>query len=219
MLRFICLCMAISFYLLDTETTGLKTGFHEINQISLIRVADGMQRTVNVAVVYPDRATPEALRIQKKSKYDLKKGVTKEAAVSMVDRFLEEDKQTPAHRCIVAHNASFDRRFCHALWDSVMKPFTADLWLCTMAFSKRYAKKVGFEKIAEAQGLDKPKFGLAELMGGFGLPSKFGAHSAAIDTQNTLTLFNFLMEQKLDYVSLIKRHPHKKTQEVYYDVD
>jgi DNA polymerase III epsilon subunit-like protein len=201
--------MAIEYYLLDTETTGLKNSYHEINQISIIRVSDGVQCTVNIAVDYPRRSNPEALKIQNKTYRDLLQGVPKSEAVARVDQFMLGDGKTTEHRCIVAYNAAFDRRFCHATWASLSKQFPADLWLCAMAFGKKYAKRIGPEKIAQAQNLPKPKFSLDLFMQAVGLPVKYGSHSATIDTQNTLVLFNFLMAQKLDYVGLIKREPHR----------
>lgn len=207
----------INFYIVDTETLGLSCGYHEINQISIIRVSDGFQKSINIAVDYPERASQQALDIQKKTKWDLKIGIPKEEAVEEIDAFLEEDGLTPGHRCMVAHNSSFDRRFIHALWDSVAKAFKADLWMCTKQFTQKFAKRVGPEKImslqktASGQSFDKPKFTLEMCMYAVGLNPKFGAHSAIIDTQNTLQLFKNLMDQKLEYVSLIKRQPHHET--------
>ena len=199
----------IEYYILDTETTGLKAGYHEINQISIIRVSDLFQRTINIAVDHPMRASPEALKIQKKSREDLKVGVPKEQAVEDLIEFFEEDEKTSAHRCIVAHNGSFDRRHLHALWVLMNQTFPAELWLCTKQFTQRYARKVGSKKLALAQNEPKARFTLAKCLEGCGLKSKFGAHSATIDTQNTLTLYEFLMAENLDYVSIIKRFPHE----------
>jgi DNA polymerase III epsilon subunit-like protein len=199
----------IEYYIVDVESTGLKAGWHEINQISIIRVSDQFQRTINIAVDHPERASPEALNIQKKSRADLTIGIPKEQAVEELIEFFEEDEKTPAHRCVVAHNGAFDRRFLHALWDSMNQPFPADLWLCTKAFTQKYAKKVGVQKIASIQGVPKAKFTLAHCLLACGIKAKFGAHSATIDTQNTLSLYEFLMGENLDYVSIIKRLPHR----------
>lgn len=70
----------IAYYILDTETTGLKAGYHEINQISVIRTSDGFQKTLNIAVDHPERASKEALDIQGKTRWDLKEGISKEQA-------------------------------------------------------------------------------------------------------------------------------------------
>jgi DNA polymerase III epsilon subunit-like protein len=188
-----------------------------VNQISVIRVADGFQKTANIAVDFPNRANPDALRIQKKAKHELKIGVPRDDVVEELDAFFEEDGLTAAHRCIVGHSVAFDRRFCHAMWAFSGKEFKADLWLCTRSFAMRWGKRIGPEKIAAIQEQPKAKYSLDMCMKAAGLPAKFGAHSATIDTQNTLTLFNFLMDKKLDYVSIIKRVPHKTKPDSFYE--
>jgi DNA polymerase III epsilon subunit-like protein len=221
----------ILYYVLDTETTGLKVGYHEINQISVIRMDPYEQITVNIAVDHPRRASPEALKVQRKTIDDLKKGIDKEDAVRQVTEFLIRDEQSDAHRCIVGHNVQFDRKFCHQLWDDVGKVFPAHLWLCTKALAQKYAKRFGSDHIAEAQmklgmeikrtknGALKPKYGLNDFMQGIGITPKTGAHSATVDTENTLTLLDFVWESGVEYVSAIKRFPHhEEKQEIeYYD--
>lgn len=198
----------INFYILDTETTGLRQGFHEINQISIIRVTDKFQKTLNVKAEHPNRASPDALRIQGKTIYDLYQGDSKLDAINDIDKFFEEDGQTSEHRCIVAHNYSFDKRFIHAMWESVGKDFKANLWMCTREFTKKYASKQGLEKIAKIQNVEKAKFDLNNCLVALGLQPKLGAHNAVIDTINTHILWEELMKQNLGHVSLIKRLPH-----------
>lgn len=216
--------MGLNYYILDTETTGLAIDFHEINQLSVMRVIDQEQLSLQIKVKKPDVYNTAALEIQGITPQDLKQGIPIEEAIDMVDAFLQDDGQTKAHRCIVAHNAPFDRKFVHRAWDNVGKEFPADLWICTQSFAKRYVKKhVNGVKIAEAQvkaGVDgmkadkkgklKPKFGLNNFMLGVGLVPKAGAHQAEIDVQNTLELYNWLMNSKTEHVSLISRIPHKE---------
>jgi DNA polymerase III epsilon subunit-like protein len=200
----------IIYYVLDTETTGLKVGYHEVNQISILRLASNEQMTVDIGVKYPDRASPQALQVQGKSVLEISSGINKADAVSRINDFIEGDGQTPAHRCIVGHNVQFDRKFCHQTWDDVGEVFPADMWLCTKTFAQRYAKKTGVQKIAMAQNKPKAKYGLNIFMEGVGLTPQEGAHSATVDVSNTATLLKFLWDSKLDYVSLIKRLPHKE---------
>jgi DNA polymerase III epsilon subunit-like protein len=214
--------MGINYFILDTETTGLSSEINEINQISVMRVSDKTQITLQIKVKHPHVYSPQALEVQGITPDDLKKGITIEEAVELVEAFLKEDGQTQAHRCIIAHNAPFDRKFVHRAWDSVGKEFPADLWLCTQSFSKRHVQKHrNGEKIAKAQvdnGIDikrdkygalKPKFGLNNFMVGNGLVPKVGAHSAEVDVQNTYDLYHWLMSSNTEYVSLISRVPHK----------
>jgi DNA polymerase III epsilon subunit-like protein len=215
--------MGLVYYVADTETTGLGCGVNEINQISVMRVSDKEQLTLQIKVRHPHVYSIQALEVQGITPDDLKKGIPLEEAVESVDMFLKEDGQTQAHRCIIAHNAPFDRKFIHRAWDDVGKELPADLWLCTQSFSKRYVQKhrTG-EKIAEAQvkcGVDikrdkygslKPKFGLNNFMMGNGMVPKVGAHSAEVDVQNTYDLYQWLINSNTEYVSLIGRVPHKE---------
>jgi DNA polymerase III epsilon subunit-like protein len=223
----------INYYIADTETTGLMTDIHEINQISILRVIDKEQLSLQIKVRHPHVYNSQALEVQGITQEDLMKGVPIEEAVEAVEMFLAEDGKTKAHRCIIAHNAPFDRKFIHRAWDSVGREFPADLWLCTQSFAKRHVQKHrNGEKIAKAQvdggveeikrdkyGSLKPKFGLNNFMVGVGLPLKLGAHRAEIDVQNTLELYSWLMNSNTEHVSLIGRVPHKEATTDSVDID
>jgi DNA polymerase III epsilon subunit-like protein len=215
--------MSIEFYITDVESLGLAVDIHEINQISVLRVSDQKQFTANIKVKHPERFSPQALEIQGITPSDLLVGIPIEETVEGYENFLKEDGKTKAHRCMIAHNAPFDRKFIHRAWENVNRDLSADLWLCTMSLAKRYVAKMGGDKLAQSQiklgvegikkdknGSLKPKFGLNNLLAGLELKSKNGAHQAEVDVQNTLVLFNWLMETKLEYVSLIERIPHKE---------
>ena len=222
----------ITYYILDTEVTGLAVDKHEINQLSVLRVVDAEPLDIQIKVKHPHIYDPRALEVQGISPSDLREGVSIEEAVEMVDSFLAEDAKTKAHRCIIAHNAPFDRKFVHRAWDNLGKEFQADLWMCTQSFAKRYVQKHGGEKIAKAQldggveemkpdryGRLKPKFGLNNFMLGVGLKPKDGAHRASVDVSNTLDLYNWLMNSNTEHVSLISRIPHHEKKVEEYDVD
>lgn len=224
--------MSICYYIADTETTGLSVDAHEINQISVMRVIDREQLSLQIKVKHPHVYSIQALEVQGITPDDLKIGIPIEEAIEAVNMFLAEDGQTPAHRCIIAHNAPFDRKFIHRAWDRAGKELPADLWLCTQSFSKRHvAKHRNGEKIAEAQvkgGIDikrdkygslKPKFGLNNFMIGVGLTPKIGAHSAEVDVQNTVELYNWLMNSNTEHVSLINRAPQKDAPAADLDID
>lgn len=216
----------IRFFILDTETTGLKVGFHEINQISVLRASERTkiigqapqnffeplpnedQLSLNIAVKYPERASYEALNIQGITNANLKTGISGKDAVNKVNEFITSDGLTPEHRCIVGHNVPFDRKFVFRLWEENGLVFPAYLWLCTQSMAKAFVKNSNMkEKIAETQGFDKVKFGLNHFLNGVGLMPKTGAHSAEVDVQNTTTLMNWLIHEGVDYVPMIKRQP------------
>lgn len=223
--------MSLIYYILDCETTGLSVDFHEMNQLSVMRVHDQKQLSLQIKVKKPNVYNQAALDVQGITPDDLRQGITIKEVISQVDSFFKEDGKTQAHRCIIAHNAPFDRKFVHRAWENEGAEFLADLWICTESFGKRYVKKHGSEKIAQAQlkaGVDlkrdkfgqlKPRFGLNNLLLGVGLNPKAGAHRAEIDVQNTLELYNWLMSSRTEHVSLITRSPQKGSQSENLDVD
>lgn len=211
--------MSIQYYVLDTETTGLKPGWNEINQLSIIRDSDKFQKTFHIKVKHPERASAEALAIQKISKADLYKGQDIEDVIKEVDKFLLEDNLNPESRCIIGHNIQFDRKFCQTTWEANKQKFLANLWLCTKKFYKHYVTKVGSEIVMKKQaavqpGETKVKFGQDLCLVGAGFQPKLGAHSAAMDTQNCYTLWKFLMNENLNHVRVIENLPHRIAGEI-----
>lgn len=190
----------LQYYIIDTETTGLKANYHEINEISIIRCTDRIQLTEFIKCDYPERANFDALAITKKNLADLEKGNSKEYVIDRVDKFLNEDGLTPAHRCFIAHNYSFDQRFLHALYEQINRRCPVDLWLCTMALTKQYAKQIG---------LVKPKVNLHAACDIMGIKKLSDAHNSKVDSRNTYLLHRSLVEdKKVDYLPFIKTAVH-----------
>jgi len=185
-----------------------------MNQISIIRVSDNFQKSWNIAVENPNHASSQALQIQGITKADLKKGITIQQAIKEVNEFIEEDGLNETARCFIGHNVSFDRRFMQAAWAKEKLKLNIDLWLCTKKFMKSYVKKYGEDNIKAEQakvqpGETKVKYGQDLCLAGVGLKPKFGAHSAAIDSQNCLTLYQFLMDKGLNHARVIENKPHE----------
>jgi DNA polymerase III epsilon subunit-like protein len=188
------------YYIVDTETTGLSAVMHELCEISIIRCSDRVQLTEFVRCDYPERANYDALMITGKTLTDLEYGSSKEEAVSKVNKFLNQDGLTPAHRCFVAHNYTFDKRFIHALYDKVSQRCPVDLWLCTMAMTKQYAKQIG---------LVKPKVNLHAACDIVGVKKISHAHASKVDSRNTYLLHqNLIEDKKIDYLPFIKTAIH-----------
>jgi len=189
----------IKFYICDSETTGLDGKKHEVNEISIIRCDDRVQLTEFIKCDYPERASFDSLRITQKTIADLSKGKTKEEVISKVDQFLNEDGNTPAGRCFICHNAAFDRKFIHALYDKLNKTCPVDLWLCTLAMTKFYIKQTGQKSLANLHAA-------CEFVG---VKMLSGAHNSKVDTRNTFLLYKNLIDDKqIDYLPFIKSFPH-----------
>jgi DNA polymerase III epsilon subunit-like protein len=197
--------MSLQYYIIDTETTGLKANYHEMTEIGIIRCTDKHQLWRQIKCEYPERANFDALAITKKTMADLEKGFDKLKVLEQCESFLNEDGLTPAHRCIVAHNAPFDQKFLHAMWAQCGKNFPADLWLCSMELTREYAKKMGMM----VKGQPKPKVNLHAACDLVGIAKFSEAHNAQVDSRNTYRLFNDLVNVKqVDYLPFIKSAVH-----------
>ncbi len=194
----------IEYYVADLETTGLRGSgpmHQEITEVSIIRYRDKLNLFKNVKCDYPERASLDALKITGKTLADLKNGIEQSEAVEIIEKFLNEDGKTPAHRCIVGHNIiTFDKKFFHALFERNNKSFPANLWLDTIALTKEFAK---------LNSIQTKKFNLTASCDMVGIKKFAGQHAAVADSRNTYLLFKTLMENpNINYLPLIKTFPH-----------
>jgi DNA polymerase III epsilon subunit-like protein len=188
----------IQFYVVDTETNGLSLSFHEVYQISIIRCSDKMQFTRNIRVDRPENSSYDALKITGKTMNDLRSGVEKQELMREVEYFLSEDGAPSTHRCMIAHNAAFDRKFLCALWEKFNKKLPFDLYLDTIHMFKAYCKK---------QGIVKAKSNLTAACDLIGIRKMGSAHDAKIDTQHTFLLWQELAQTE-DFLDHVKCLPH-----------
>ncbi len=200
----------LEFYVIDTETNGLNCAWHTMTEIGIVRAKDKVQIWRNIRCLTPERSSYDALAITKKTLADLDKGFEKADVVAECNRFFDEDGATPGHRVIVCHNAAFDRRFLHALWESEGQDFPAHLWLDTIALTKEYAKSIG---------LTGAKFNLHAACDIVGINKIADAHNAKVDSRNCFLLHRNLVEnKKIDYLPFIKTVVHS-CKPVQYDED
>ncbi len=201
----------IVYYVLDTETTSLNQLFGDLVEISLIRCPDEeynkdkpieqqakpVQISRTIKALNPANASIDSLRITGKTLEDLYNGITLAQAVQEINDFINQDGKTPAHRCIVAHNANFDQKFiCHA-WQRFGQLFPAEMWLDTLAMSRAYAKK--------NLGLIKPKVNLAAACDLLQIKKTAKMHNAQDDARNCYKLWKALREKGVDHLEFIKR--------------
>jgi len=198
----------LQFYVLDVETTGIKNTYHEITELSIIRVGNTPKESIiinrNVKCKYPKRANIEALRITNKTIYDLYKGDSKDKVVQDCNYFFNLDKKEKSHRCIIAHNCSFDMGFVHKMWEECGEVFPVDNWVDSMKLVSAYAKSNGLE-----YALSRGKIKLQDSCTLLGINKVAGAHNTESDTKNTFLLWKKLLEHNVDYLKYIKCVPHK----------
>lgn len=185
------------YYILDTETGGLSPKTAEMTQISIIRCSDLVQLNRYIKIEYPEKVNRDALIKTGRTYRDLLKGEPRAAVVDRVNSFFEEDGLTPEHRCIVAHNASFDQRFCYAEWEAVGKKFPAVHWLDTRPMAKKYAMKLG---------LEKPSMTLESILKFAEIDGFKNFHNAIDDTRNLYLFWKKSVDLGIDYLDCIKRY-------------
>lgn len=193
--------MTLHYYVIDTETTGLKANYHEMTEIGIIRSSDRVQLHRCIKCEYPERASFDALAITKKTMADLDRGFDKAAVVAECDKFFSEDGATPSARVIVGHNINtFDRKFLYALWSSQGKEFPAHLWLDTIDLTRAFLK---------LNGIKTRKVNLHASCDYVGINKISEAHNAKVDSRNTYLLHKALVEdKKIDYLPFIKTAVH-----------
>jgi len=190
---------SLKYYIIDTETTGLKAGYHEMTEISIIRCDDRHQLTRRIKAEFPDRASEQALSITGKTIKDIIQGSKKENIVDECNAFFTQDGLTPEHRCMVAHNAPFDKRFCHALWGSCGEEFPAICWMDTIKFTKVWGNQIG--RLPS-------NFKLATVLKFANITPMPGAHDAGSDARNTYLIWKKGIDKGIDHLEAIKRYPH-----------
>lgn len=200
----------LQYYVIDTETTGLKSGYHEVTEIGIIRVTDRVQLWRQIKCIYPERANFDALAITKKTMADLERGYDREAVIAECEKFFAEDGLTPAHRCIVAHNAPFDRKFLHAMWEASGKEFPAHLWLDTISLTKEFLKNADQSQLNIVKtATGRVSTQLHACCDMVGIKKISEAHNAKVDSRNTYLLHrNLIEEKKVDYLPYIKTEIH-----------
>ncbi len=200
----------LQFYIIDTETTGLKQNYHEVTEVGIIRCTDRVQLWRQIKCSYPERANFDALAITKKTMSDLEKGYDREAVIAECERFFAEDGLTPAHRCIVAHNAAFDRKFLHAMWETAGKEFPAHLWLDTISLTKDFLKTADHSQLNITKtATGRVSTALHACCDIVGIKKISEAHNAKVDSRNTYLLHrNLIEEKKVDHLPHIKTVVH-----------
>lgn len=168
----------------DTETTGLDPSVHEMFQLAFLIEIDGKvveEKDIRFRPLRPERITPEALEITRKTKEELLaypppaegfRELTK-ALRRWVDPYDKTDKFI-----WIGQNPDFDVRFLRALFDSQGDRYFGS-W-----FDRRPADLISLAVAFKSRGLfSPPDFKLATLAAQFGV--RFDAHDALADVRAT----------------------------------
>jgi len=195
----------LTYYIIDTETTGLKAGYHDLVEISAIRYDNKLQFTKIIKALHPENASIDALRITNKTPDDLLKGDDLEYSIRSFDRYIKSDGLEPKHRVAVGHNVAFDIRFLHAAFAKFDLPFPMDMSYDTMAYMRKHLKKNGIPRKGTSLKLGDS----IKLLNIKKLGTEESDHTAKMDTRNTYWLFDHILTKECDPIVVdIKKHPH-----------
>lgn len=179
-----------SFYVLDTETTGLKSAKHSPIEISLIRLPDGLQKTWRLKAIDADNIDDGALRVNGHKREDIT-WITKvgrdtylEPSKVLVDieNFVMEDGVSADRRFLIGQNVSFDKDMLEKLWD---KCEASD----SFPFGRRTLDTMIIELFIDfCKGEFADNYSLAAITKKHGIKNS-KAHSAEADTLATKEVF------------------------------
>lgn len=181
----------MKYWVIDTETTGLQVGYHELTEVSIIRCEDLVQKNWFLGIKHPKRCDAFALKITNKTVDELtSRKLFIEDVIDEMDEFIRSDGEEPDTRVGIAHNAPFDRRVLEYYWKSFNKQFPINYWLNTVPMSKKYVRSI--MKLHEHKG-----FSLDVLLDTVNLKSfeKQNIHSAEVDARNLFRLWNHMTKQ------------------------
>ena len=151
----------MNYVILDTETTGLRAYHHEIVSFCGIKIDKSLREidrlVVKIMPSRPDRADPEAIKINGYNSHKWKDALSPEEAAPMIAEFMRD--------CIpVAHNWAFDRGFILALFKSanrqdlkIMRRGIDTIALSIAAFAPYGVRSYSLEAIGSLLGWPKQK--------------------------------------------------------------
>lgn len=189
------------FALIDVESTGLSCEYQELTEISVLNCQNLEQVLWEIKIKHPERCSKEALLVTHKTAQELaSRGRYIEEVIPEINDFLSNITKDPDDLCIIAHNASFDRRFVEHFWKKLDYTFPANYWLDTLSMSKRFVKQI-------LNINTKTSFALSNMLKLAGIKEKPGAHQSLVDVQNTYCLYMYMKSRGMSNSEFIKLSP------------
>ena len=162
---------------LDTETTGLNHQQHEIIEIAIVVIEDGVRTKQIEGKIKPQRietATPKALKINGYSEELWKDAGTWTRETSLEIRDILKDSM------IVGHNPMFDMRFIEA---------------ACLRYGVRLPLRPVFDTKCAAYMLGHKRLGMDKIRDNDENMTREGAHRALKDVEDCIYLFNKCFEK------------------------
>lgn len=191
--------MNFSFYVTDTETTGLDSHLHDVIEISMYRLgdeSDNAQKTWCLKPLTPETIDPGASRVNGHKLDDLlhktKEGRERylEATKVLVDieNWMAEDGLPAEKRFLIGQNIGFDKERLEQLW---IKCNTKD----SFPIGRRTMDTMIIELFFDfCKGQFAEGYSLNQIIKKYGVKNE-KAHSAAADVKATKEVF----EKQVEY--------------------
>ena len=190
------------YFVIDLESDGLKCGYNQITECSILNCQTMEQITWLIRIKDPKRCSKQALYVTKKTAEELmSRGRYIEDVLDEISEFILRDVASSDEIVMIAHNSSFDRRFIEDAYMSNKKKFPGVYWLCTKEMSSKYTKNV--------LGIQKTSHALNEML----ITAKIKSaetddiHSACVDTRNTFRLWKKMVSDGMSNSLFIKMSP------------
>lgn len=162
----------------DTETTGLKAGAHQVIEIGAMTV-DGAEFVALIRLERGAEVSPDAMRV---NGINLRGREWHEGAVPLRDALSAFVRWLPTGAVLVAHNAAFDRRMLEADAARAGVAWPEVEWFCTKAWADELRKR------GELATVDSK---LHTLCTHYGVPND-GEHRALADVVRMARVFEEL---------------------------
>jgi len=184
-------------YVCDIETNGLRPGYHEITEISILRCEDMVQKVWLLNIKYPKRSSEQAITKTGQDLYKIKNYI--EDVILEINSFIEEDGECPDGRLMIAHSVGFDRNQIETNWELFKYSFPISYFVDSKEMARKYIKnnlKLGKQSIA-----------LDRLLMLFDIPHETNFHCAEVDVRNTFRLYKFLEKKGIKISEFTKISP------------
>lgn len=162
----------------DTETTGLKAGAHQVIEIGAM-TSEGAEFVRLIRLERGAEVSPDAMRV---NGIDLRGREWRESAVSLRDALDSFVRWLPTGAVLVAHNAAFDRRMLEGDAARVGVEWPEVEWFCTKMWADDLRKRGALATVDSK---------LHTLCAHYGIPND-GEHRALADVVRMARVFDEL---------------------------
>lgn len=183
-------------YVADVETTGLDSRLHDVIELSLYRLSDGVQKTWCIKPTNPANIDHGALRVNghkiEELRHETKAGrdryLDPAQVLVEIENWINEDGVPTENRIMCGQNIAFDHERLQQLW---VKSNSAD----TFPFGRRMIDTMHIEFFLDwCKGTMAEGYSLRNLVKKYNVKNE-KAHSAEADTKATKEVF----EQQVAY--------------------